>query len=616
MRRPIVLTAVALGALALASGAMAQTPLRVGQTVEGSLSGDDPSSRTDEEGGSVRFDDYRLDLRRGQRIEATLTADFDTTLSLWSGETIAADAPGEPAVFNDDDGDSTNSRLRYTAPADGPVTLRASSLIPAEGAYRLAVTDRGPAPRAPRPRDLRLGDEVRGDLGPRDPVDDADRAYDAWRLNLDAGERVALAMTSDAIDTLLIVGRDETGVFDELAMNDDDGEGTNSALVFQAPAAGAYIVRAVSYGGTEGAYRLTAAEGPPAPPSTPLTLGVEAEGRLSPDDAEDPAGVRHDAWRVTLAEGQRIEVVMRSDAFDTYLQVGTEGPGGLETLVEDDDGLGEGTDSRATLTAERAGDYLIHARALGEGEGDYTLVVREIAPDPAPTPLSPASGAIQGEIDDDDPSDAGRHFDAWAVSGVEGRRARFVMRSGDFDTYLEIGAAGETFEAEASDDDGLGEGTDSRLDFVFPTTGDYILRTSPLGAGSDGLYSIEMTDRGPAPATGSLMVGATTRGSLTEDSSISEFGAFYDDYAVTLAADQKLRITLVSNAFDAVLMIAKAEDVDGASVTSMATDDDGLSDTHSKLDITIEDAGDYIIRAAALAPKQSGDYVLTVEARE
>ena len=43
-----------------------------------------------------------------------------------------------------------------------------------------------------------------------------------------------------------------------------------------------------------------------------------------------------------------------------------------------------------------------------------------------------------------------------------------------------------------------------------------MIRLSPLSADNEGLYSLELIDRGPAPAPGSILVGATARGTLGE----------------------------------------------------------------------------------------------------
>jgi hypothetical protein len=281
----------------------------------------------------------------------------------------------------------------------------------------------------------------------------------------------------------------------------------------------------------------------------------------------------------------------------------------------DDDGAGEGTNSRLSYTFASDGEYTLEARAFSsEGEGDYTLTLEAAVPEPAPTEL--AYGAtIQGEIVDEDPRDEdNRGFDAFRFSGEQGNRVQVIMRSGDFDTYLQIGSPEGDFYAMASDDDGLGEGTDSRLNYILPSTGEFILRASPLYADADGLYSLELVDRGPQPTAGSILVGATARGTLGEDDALAEDGAFYDAYRITVKEGDKLRLTMVSNEFDAFIDIGR-EDESGV-FTSVVSDDDSLSDTHAKADWAVEEEGEYIIRARSFSQGQTGSYALTVEPKE
>ena len=52
-----------------------------------------------------------------------------------------------------------------------------------------------------------------------------------------------------------------------------------------------------------------------------------------------------------------------------------------------------------------------------------------------------------------------------------GQRFEAILRSSEFDASLEVFPADDTTGALASDDDGLGEGTDSRLTFTLPGPG-------------------------------------------------------------------------------------------------------------------------------------------------
>lgn len=623
MRRSTFIMTVSAIALFAAGQAAAQdaTPLRVGQTVNGQLTAED--ARVDsEEIGQYIYDTYAIQARDGQRLEVTMRSEaFDAYLEAYQGSDQG------DAIASDDDGlgEGTNSRLRFSTD-NGTYIIRARTLGGLEGGdYTLHVSDRGPAPRAPRPTAIRMGDDVDGEISDRSPVEEdgqsGEYAYNGYSFRARQGERVAITLESDDFDPIVRVGRmGRGGAFEELAQNDDSGAGgLNSYLIFTAPSNGEYVIRAAPLdGSTEGDYELALAEAPPPLVARPITVGETVEGSLDDGDGGNQFGTRADAYSFTGTAGQRIVATMSSDAFDTYLELFSENSdeaGGRYALDSDDDGAGEGTNSRLTYTIPSDGQYTIEARAFtGEGEGAYTLTFEEAAPLPAPVALT-FGATVQGEIVEADPrDDENRGFDAYTFTGTAGNRIQLVMRSGDFDTYLQVGSPEGDFYAMASDDDGLGEGTDSRLNYILPNDGAFIVRASPLYADADGLYSLELLDRGPQPLPGSILVGATSRGTLGEDDALAEDGSFYDAYKISVKAGDKLRLTMVSNEFDAFIDIGR-EDEAGV-FTSVVSDDDSLSDTHAKVDWAVEEEGDYVIRARSFSSGQSGAYALTVEPKE
>lgn len=608
MNRPSLAAAVStLALLWAAAPAVAQDAqsLRIGATVSGALTDGDGKAADDE----YRYDDYRFDARAGQRLEAILRSDaFDAYLSIY------ADGPrGEP-LASDDDGleEGTNARLRFTPERAGAYILRARTLSGLDGGdYSLSLQERPAAPRAPRPSNIRLGATETGELTARDPEQDDGGRYDAYAFRANAGDRFVVTLESSAFDPLVRVGRMNGSDFVEMGSNDDaPGGGLNSRLTFTASTTGEYIIRATSLQDGLGRYVVGLSAALPAPPSKPIAVGDEVKGKLGAESTTNDNGQRAETYRFTGTEGQRVAIEMKSSDFDTYLTLRRASDDSV--LAEDDDGAGSGTDSRIARTLDAAGDYIIEARGFSdEAEGDYTLKLTETAPPPPPTAAT-FGQTVEGEITEEDPQgDDGKRYDAYVFTGTEGQRVQAILRSGDFDAYLEIGKAGDTFEALASDDDGLAEGTDSRLNFTLPSSGDYVVRASPLDSEGKGLYSFELLDRGPEPKPGSLLVGGTVRGTLSNSAALSDEGAYFDAYRFQAKKDEKLRLTMVSNAFDSFIDLGRTDD-DG-DFTSLATDDDSLSDAHAKLDWTAPDDGWYVVRARAYGPNQTGAYALTVE---
>lgn len=604
MKRPSLVVAVSALALILAAGpsiAQEAASIRIGGSVEGALTSSD---RKGPRNGYV-YDDYRFQARAGQPLEAILrSSDFDAYLALYAeGSTTA--------LVEDDDGlgEGTDARLRYTPQADGVYILRARTLSGLDGGdYSLSLAERPRAPRGPRPTPIRLGSTLSGELTSRDPETDDGARYKAYAFRAAAGQRFTITQDSDAFDSVVLVGRMNGPDFVELSRNDDGpDDGLNSRLTFTAPTAGEYVIRATSFSSGTGRFTVGLAEAPPAPPSKPIAIGDKVDGALNDSSATNDNGRRVETYRFTGTAGQRIAADLKSNDFDAYLTLRRASDDSI--LAENDDG-GSGTDSLLAYTLDADGDYILEARAFSaESDGRFTLELSETAPPPPPTEAV-LGQTIEGELLEDGPkSDSGKSYTDYVFTGTEGQRVQVVLRSGDFDSYLEIGSADGEFSADASDDDGLGEGYDARLIYTLPADGQYIVRASSYASDGKGLYSLELSDRGPEPKPGSLLIGATVRATLTDKDELSEEGAYYDAYRFQAKKDDKLRITMVSNAFDSYIDLGE----DGDSFSSIAHDDDGLSDMHARLDWTAPSDGWYVIRARAYGPNQTGAYALTLE---
>ncbi len=604
MTRSFWIAGAALSALALAAAPASAQSLQFGAPAAGELSADDPLTPD-----GLRHDDWRFSTRDGQRVELTLQSEaFDAWLEVWPAD---ADPEAGPVRQNDDGLSGTDSRLRYTASGGDWIARVRAFDGEATGAYVLTLTQRPPAPRAPRPTATRIGATVNGQLSDRDPETAEGQIFDAYRLRLRAGERLLLTLTSDAFDPVVRIGTQTRDDFAELAMNDDDGAGLNSRLVFEAPSTGDYVIRVSPLAEGQGDYVLTLAEAPPPAAAEPLAFGAPAAGTLDVTDGLDAEGRQTDAWVFQGTAGMRVQIDMISGDFDTYVVLLAESDPAT-ALAEDDDGGPEGTNSRLFHTLPADGAYRIQARSFAPGgTGAYDLTVIEAEPE-RPAQALAFGETLQGDIEAADPLDGeGRNFDAFVFTGAEGQRIQAIGRSGDFDVYLRIGSADGEFSELASDDDGLGQGTDSRLNFTLPADGDYVMRLSPLGADEDGLYSLELIDRGPKPAPGSLVVGASVRGTLTETDDAAADGSWFDSYAFHAKAGEALTVTLAANAFDAFIIVGR-EKADGE-FEVLGSDDDSLSDTHARLEWEAPEDGTYVIRAGSFGPSEAGAYVLRLE---
>jgi hypothetical protein len=248
----IVAAAAALAGAGSAAQAQQQLDLAANRPVSGELQASDP--RGSEE--ASRHDDYRVQLRAGERVRISLDSEaFDPIVQVFR-----AGAMDEPVAENDDSGESLNSRLSFAAPADGAYVVRVLSFDPAQtGAYTLRAE---PLPPLPAPVTAHGGTATttwrvfQGELSSADPDNDG-LHFDDYQISLRQGEQVIVRVDSTAFDPMVQIltasGRSGPG----METDDDTGPGTNALLGFEADEAGNFIVRVTSFGsGQTGAYTL------------------------------------------------------------------------------------------------------------------------------------------------------------------------------------------------------------------------------------------------------------------------------------------------------------------------------------------------------------------------
>lgn len=593
--------------------------LVVGADITGMLESGDAES--DDSG---RHDAYRFRASAGDRLQAVArSSEFDTVLSIgredrWGRWTLLG--------YDDDGlGEGLNSRLNFTVPETGEYELRIGAFGGrGEGAYRLSLVDRGAPPPPPPPQPIAVGETAEGALEETDAaVESGDwpwggsHYFDDYVLTARRGQRLGVSLDSPEFDPLVRIGRyGADGAFQELASNDDGIDARlNSRLLFEVPANGQYIVRATSYGPDSlGAYDLRVVDLGREPRAASLAVGRQIRGSLTDADAITFSDGRYDLFRLPMRAGQRYLITAASDDFDTVLNVLQRHEDGQYALIAaDDDGANDGTtNSRLYFRADEAGEYVLWVRAYApEERGDYRLLVTDLGPEPEPRPLSPGR-TVTGELSQGDAvAGDGSWYDGWRVSLQEGQRVRAILRSADFDAYLLVVQDTDYgLQAMAEDDDGLGEGLDSKIDFTAPEDGEYLIWATSFAPGETGTYQLELTDLGPAPEPGSLVIGATVRGELTAEDPVGGSGAYYDAYRFRAAEGQRLRITLTSNAFDTYLEFGGEEN---GRFRLLDSDDDGLSDLNSLIEVTIPADGAYVVRATSFSPGATGGYVLTVD---
>lgn len=347
-----------------------------------------------------------------------------------------------------------------------------------------------------QPGTILSGETKTGELTADSPVMDDGSAYETYAFAAEAGTAYVILMRSDAFDAYLHVGTGAGASFETLYSDDDSGGGTDARIRFVPTRSGTYHIRANALmQGSYGTYTLSLAPAPPPRPMGPpiaLTLGQVMAGELMHDDPVRDNGSYAHLYSFAAKAGTRYEIVMMSGDFDTFLEIlNAEG----RMLVQNDDAdRGEGTNSRIVWMADTDATLQVRASGLSSAEtGDYTLLVREVAPvrlatDGILRPQQTLYGTLTGNSQR---NEEGRHTAVYTFTvGAMGQSWSFTARSGDFDTYLQIGILRDGVLTELSHDDDGGGQTDSQIIHTFQRAGTYVVVVSALQPGNSGHFTL------------------------------------------------------------------------------------------------------------------------------
>lgn len=335
-----------------------------------------------------------------------------------------------------------------------------------------------------------------------------------------------------------------------------------------------------------------------------VQLGELVGGTLEESDGIEPHnGRRADRFLFQATAGQRIEVIARSEDFDTYLAV--EDTSGL-VLAEDDDGGGD-LNSRVTWTVSLDGQYGALVSSYDEGLGEYEVMVRILNVQPiAYSPLRFGRSVRGALTDSDGVRSDDRYVDGFDFEGESGARIELSLTSDEFDPYLILLAP--TGEVLAENDDSSSDDDDSQVAVRLPSDGVYrVLVTSYITG--EGAYRINLERRVPTPIRNQpIDFGDAVDGEFTEaDGTWSVRGTYADGYVFDGEAGQTIEVTMSSSELDSYLVVLGPEgDIIGEN-------DDYGSRLDSRLTVRLPSAGSY--RAIATTYSSAvGDYELTLAA--
>ncbi|MFP4112762.1 MAG: hypothetical protein ACOC2Y_00920 [Spirochaetota bacterium] len=451
--------------------------------------------------------DGRLDVR-------AVSPDFAPLLTVSVDGRIEADDRGtENAVL-----------VRTSVEADDLVIVTVSGRLPTprpEHAEFLVAASLGEAGSG-----LTIGGFVQGELSSDDERYDDDSYVDWYDLDVPEDVQVTVRLSSDDFDTYLYVELPNG----ELLRN-DDANGTDSALSFSVPGGGVARIGASSFGwGSTGSYTVEAS----VLETRDLSVGRTIRDQLDGDQI---------VYRLTGTPGQTLSIELRSNSFDTYLEV-NDSDG---TYLYNDD-AGSTSLSRVYYEMSSSGQATITVSAWGSGGGPFTLEARPYehdGPEISDGYRLSDGESVSGYLAPDLPVWNGTQRQRFTFTAERGERVEIVLRSEDFDSYLTaISPSG----AEYTDDDSAGS-LDSRLILVADESGTYELYASDVGGGSFGEYTLSFNRQG----TADLVFNAT--GALAMDDQTDISGKYYDVHEFTVEPGRMVTVDVVSDYFDGYAIV-------------------------------------------------------------
>lgn len=430
---------------------------------------------------------YRIRLTGGETYRFALDSSGDPAL----GDPLlrVLDASGEELAVDDDGGGNLNSYLEFAAPRSGDYYLEARGFTDdATGGYTLRARDGDIA--ADASTDVTLNAE--GDYRASTLSPPGDR--DWYRVELSEGQTLRIALdggeASDSLADPYLILYNANG--EELARDDDGGEGLNAALEYQAVSAGAHYIEVRGFSDdAAGAYALniTGGEiGASADSADYLTPGGEGRSSLigAPGDV--------DWFAVELVEGRPYRFnligVEPGALADPYLVLYDNS--GVE-LKSDDDG-GSGLNAYLTFTSPTGGTHYAAVSSYDpSATGRYMLSVTDT--DVPHSIYTDETLSLESEGADARASriDVPRDVDTYRVT-LEAGVSYVIEANGEGETPLAdpFVAVVQNEDAQLASDDDSGPGFDARLSFTPSETGEYYIQVSGLG-GAIGDYRVQIT---------------------------------------------------------------------------------------------------------------------------
>ncbi len=234
---------------------------------------------------------------------------------------------------------------------------------------------------------IAMNSEVSGTLSRNDARLNDGSVYQAWTFYGTQGQMVQIDVMSDAFDAFCIL---QGPAGNEIARDDDSGDGLNARVSVALPVTGQYRIITNTYRKNQfGAYRVRLASGgagapaaqPGVPGGAPVTTGTmgqvlrgqSVQGRLTSNDAKLADNTFYQSWTFYGQAGEMVTLEVTSTEFDAYAVIQDQNG----NVLSRDDDSGGNLNARIVFTLPYTGNYRLLANTLRVGAtGAYTLTVR------------------------------------------------------------------------------------------------------------------------------------------------------------------------------------------------------------------------------------------------
>jgi hypothetical protein len=420
--------------------------------------------------------------------------------------------------------------------------------------------------------------EARGTLDSNDSQWADGRHVDWNKVPLTSGTRYVFGARSDDIDLALLLR------FSDGALLSSNGfAGSDPAIVYTAVRSETVEVGVTNALDPETGKYTVAVERVAAGKAVQAGQKIS---RVTGLDTADSRGWRSDSLMLVGGRGDRVTIRLTSPEFAPVLRVQTRG-GYADELVE----TGAGDPAALSYVFLQQGQAEIVVRASDPGRGGkYDL---EIERQP-PARVLQGKGVLEGKLA------AGADF--CLLEGKKGQAFAVGVESDDFDPMLEVI---DHYGRRAINDD-HGEDKASRVVHVFADDQPVGIAVRRVEDGESGSYrlTVEPADMPSAQAEdlAELSDGDEIEAFL-DVTSLTRGSKYVHRYTFHAEVEQVVRLELTSPDFDAYLEVVAP---DG----SLTSDDDGLENYGSAVDMICRDEGTYTVRVTTAGEWQSGSYRL------